>query len=161
MALFDRFVDDERRDEHLAELATREPEVHTRLVRLLAADADACRDKFLDATALHDARDDAIALLGRELRCLRRVVEDDETADAAGEHAFDDLAEAVEIDGAVLLQRHRQRSVRAGEPLFQTRDHAVPCSSARAGACPTRSSFRTLPSRMCTTRGMRCANAGL
>jgi len=59
MALFDRFVDDERRDEHLAELATREPEVHTRLVRLLAADADACRDKFLDATALHDARDDA------------------------------------------------------------------------------------------------------
>ena len=69
MRLFDRFLDadEAERAQLLAHLAASEPDVHRRLLELIAADAAAERDRFLDVDALHDAATNAISEPPRDL----------------------------------------------------------------------------------------------
>src|SRR5207302_7364213 len=80
MRLFDRFLDadEAERAQLLAHLAASEPDVHRRLLELIAADAAAERDRFLDVDALHDAATNAISepprdLAGEQLGAWRLV----------------------------------------------------------------------------------------
>ena len=73
--------------------------------------------------------------------------------------SLDDFSECVEVETATLFQRDRKDGVSSGQPLFDPGDHKGPRSTAGSGDgagafSPTRSSWKTLPSRMWTTRGI-------